>query len=207
VEINSSFYGSHQPQTYRRWARSVPEGFQFAVKVSREITHQRRLRNPELLNRFVAETQELGPKLGPWLLQLPSILSFTVVQAKAFFSGLRDRFAGAVVCEPRHASWFTEEVSDLLSKFSVARVAADPALSPAAARPGGWSGLAYYRLHGAPHRYYSSYATSWIKELSRQLARDARSGASVWCIFDNTARGAATGNALALMQELRQLVV
>src|SRR3954449_13476072 len=72
VEINSSFYRPHRRATYERWAASVRDGFRFAVKMPKAITHERRLRDAgELLNRFLSEVAGLGPKLGPLLVQLP----------------------------------------------------------------------------------------------------------------------------------------
>lgn len=127
VEINSSFYRPHRPQTYARWAASVPDGFRFAVKVPREITHRRRLAGAdELLERFLGEAGALGEKLGPLLVQLPPRLAFSASTAQSFFAALRKRFRGGVVYEPRHASWLTHEAEQMLSGFRVARVAADP---------------------------------------------------------------------------------
>jgi uncharacterized protein YecE (DUF72 family) len=199
VEINSSFYRPHQPATYARWAASTPEGFQFAVKVPKEITHTRRLREVEApLGQFLAEAGALGEKLGPLLVQLPPSLPFAAGVAEPFFAGLRERFAGGVVCEPRHPTWFTAEADQLLIDFQVARVAADPAPVPAAAEPGGWPGLAYYRLHGSPKIYYSHYSDEYLDRLTATLPSGA------WCIFDNTAEGEATANALGLLERLER---
>lgn len=80
----------------------------------------------------------------------------------------------------------------------ISRAAADPAVVPAAAAPGGWSPLAYYRLHGSPRMYYSEYDTAYLRKLSELLARSRQDGCATWVIFDNTARGAAFLNALTL---------
>ena len=197
VEINSSFYRSHRPATYARWAESVPENFRFAVKLPRTITHERRLVDAQaLLGAFLEEIRALGTRLGPLLVQLPPSLQFEARTAVAFFDGLRQRFDGAVVCEPRHASWFETEADALLQGFGVARVAADPAPVAQAAVPAGWAGLAYFRLHGSPRMYYSGYSAEFLLALADRLGaipeRDA------WCIFDNTALGAATENAFEL---------
>jgi uncharacterized protein YecE (DUF72 family) len=203
VEINSSFYRPHRPATYARWAAGVPDAFRFAVKVPRDITHVRRLKDAtEPLARFLAEATTLGPKLGPLLVQLPPSLTFSAGTVGRFFTALRERFAGAVVLEPRHPSWFTAEGERLLESFRVARVAADPAVVPAAGEPGGWEGLAYYRLHGSPKVYYSDYAPAHLDTLAERI-RTAASGAEVWCVFDNTAEFAATANALDLLARLR----
>jgi uncharacterized protein YecE (DUF72 family) len=122
----------------------------------------------------LSEVVALGAALGPLLVQLPPSLRFDAAVVAAFFSALRARFSGSVVCEPRHVSWFTGEAEQVLVSAQVARAAADPAPVPAAAQPGGWNGLVYHRLHGSPEMYSS----------------------------DNTALGAATANALGLCARL-----
>jgi len=203
VEVNSSFYRPHRPQTYERWARNVPESFQFAVKLPREITHVRRLLDAtQLLERFLSETGALGGKLGPLLVQLPPSFVFAESVAAAFFASLRDRFAGQVACEPRHPTWFTDEADAQLRHFEVARVAADPAVVPRAVAPGGWPGLVYYRLHGSPQMYYSAYEPEYLDALAERMSGSMAHAGMVWCIFDNTARGEATKDALGLLQRM-----
>jgi len=199
VEINSSFYRPHRRATYERWARSVPADFRFAVKVPKAITHERRLKDcDDLLDRFADETAGLGAKLGVLLVQLPPSLAFDKTVTARFFDALRRRSAAVLACEPRHASWFTPEGAALLARLRVARVAADPAPAPGAGHPGGWGGLVYYRLHGSPDMYYSSYDSDALAALIQTLAAHRAGGATAWCIFDNTARYAATENALIL---------
>jgi len=196
VEINSSFYRPHRTATYERWAASVPEDFRFAVKVPKAITHEYRLKDVgDLLDRFLSEVSGLGPKLGPLLVQLPS-LTFQPGVADGFLSELRGRVEGSIVCEPRHASWFTPEVEALLGGLRIARVAADPAPVQGADEPGGWRGLSYYRLHGSPRIYYSAYSLEYLTAIAEVLTRDAAADIETWCIFDNTAAFAATGDAL-----------
>jgi len=203
VEINSSFYRPHRPATYARWAASVPPSFRFAVKVPRRITHELRLRGAmAALDTFLAEATALGERLGCLLVQLPPSLPLDPAAAEAFFAGLRERFAGGVACEPRHATWFGPEAAALLADLRIARVAADPAPVPAAAEPGGWDGLAYHRLHGSPTMYYSAYDPPFLDRLAARLAADSAAGRPAWCIFDNTAEGAATTNALELLGRL-----
>lgn len=203
VEIDSSFYRAHRPATYARWAATVPPPFRFAVKLPRTITHAAGLRDPEpSLDAFLAGALALGPTLGCLLVQLPPGLEFIPEIAERFLVALRDRHVGYVVAEPRHPDWFSDEAEQLLQRFHVGRVAADPARVSAAAGPGGWSGVVYYRLHGSPRMYYSSYPTEFLRTLARRLAGHARPETPVWCIFDNTALGAATSNALELLREL-----
>jgi uncharacterized protein YecE (DUF72 family) len=198
VEINSSFDRPHRRPTYERWAASVPNDFAFAVKIPREITHERRLVDvDEPLTTFLDQVHGLGAKLGPLLVQLPPSFQLDAKVVRAYFAALRAQHAGEVVCEPRHATWFTPEGEALLVEFRISRAAADPAVVPDGAMPGGWGGLRYVRLHGAPRVYYSDYSTEQIAAWARQL----RAGSTpAWCILDNTALGHATGNALALQE-------
>jgi uncharacterized protein YecE (DUF72 family) len=196
VEINSTFYRSHKAATYARWVATTPEDFRFAVKLPRTITHEARLSNATpLLAAFRAEAVQLGEKLGPLLVQLPPSLAYDAAVAGAFLRELRDLWPETLVCEPRHASWFEAEADALLAAHRVGRVAADPARHPAAAVPGGWRGVSYWRLHGAPRMYFSSYEDVALRALARDLEA---AGAETWCIFDNTASGAAAANALSL---------
>jgi uncharacterized protein YecE (DUF72 family) len=201
VEINTSFKSYHRPSTYARWASSVPENFRFSVKVHRQITHDQRLSDTALLDKFRDGVTQLGERLGPVLVQLPPSLEFMDKSAERFFSALRQRFAGDVVCEPRHATWFEEDAEKMFREFRIARVAADPAQASSGDRPGGWDGLAYYRLHGSPRVYYSSYSEGFLSSLLHELQAAAEVG-SVWCIFDNTASGAAMENALWMLKQI-----
>ena len=201
AEINTSFHRPHRRQTYERWAASVPRDFRFAVKLPKTATHGARLVDTEgILDRFFSEVAGLGDRLGPLLVQLPPNLAFKAEVAAGFFAALRDRHAGAVACEPRHASWFTAEAEALLAEHRVARVAADPpAGAPEAAAPGGWPDLAYHRLHGSPRVYFSDYPSEDLAALARRLRGAVDAGADVWCIFDNTAGSEALGDALETM--------
>lgn len=204
AEINSSFYRPHQPATYERWAGSVPADFRFSVKLPKAITHEKRLRDSEgLIGDFLAQAAGLGNKLGCLLVQLPPSLVFDSNAASAFFKALRAQHAGNVALEPRHASWFSAAADVLLQTWRIARVLADPVLREAAATPGGWPGLVYVRLHGSPRMYYSSYDAATLQALAVKLRESADGGADVWCIFDNTAAGAAVDNALELQALLR----
>jgi uncharacterized protein YecE (DUF72 family) len=204
AEINSSFHRPHRPGTYARWAAETPPDFRFAAKLPKAITHQLRLAAAdEALDAFLAEAAGLGEKLAALLVQLPPSFAFDAAVAAPFFAGLAARTEAAVVCEPRHPSWFEDEADALLASHRVARVAADPARVPVAAEPGGWRGMAYHRLHGSPRMYYSSYPAEYLQSLVQRLLDDAAAGREVWCIFDNTASGAAAANALELAAALK----
>ena len=202
VEINTSFYRFHKPETYARWAASTPEHFRFAVKMHRNITHYKRLRQPHLLDDFLPGVMQLGEKLGVLLVQLPPGLTFDPQVVTPFFTYLRERFSGHIACEPRNATWFTPEADAVLRDFAVARAAVDPAPIEAGATPGGWQKLVYVRLHGSPEIYRSAYSPAFLEELAGNLLHWSQR-ATTWCIFNNTAAGAAIANALTLLEMLK----
>jgi len=203
AEINSTFYRPSRESTWLRWAASVPDDFRFSVKAPRFVSHDQALAlTPECmstLHAFLVQARLLGDKLGPLLFQLPPKEPFAVDRATAFFSYLRTIHDSGVVLEPRHPSWFSPEAEALLCSLRIARVAADPAPVPDAAKPAGSHSPIYYRLHGSPRKYYSAYTAAALGQLSAELDQRAPD-TEAWVIFDNTASGAALGNALALRQ-------
>lgn len=204
TEVNSSFHRPHRRATWERWAGSVPEGFRFSVKIPKAISHTRRLVDAEAeLEQFVNEAAALGDRLAIFLLQLPPSLVFVPEITAAFISATRLLADVPVVIEPRHASWFEPMADALLAELSVARVAADPVKVSAAARPGGWRGLSYFRLHGSPVMYRSSYGDERLQDYAAALTKDLAAGRPAWCIFDNTASSAALGDALKLTRYMQ----
>jgi uncharacterized protein YecE (DUF72 family) len=202
AEINSSFYRPHAAATYAKWRDSTPADFRFAVKMPRAITHELKLedaRDPLLV--FLAQTDGLAEKRGPILVQLPPSLSFDTRVVSRFFDLVRTVYDGPIACEPRHATWFTRPAARQLERYRVSRVAADPAAVPEAMTPAGWPGLAYFRLHGSPRKYWSRYGESFIASLASN-ARATTRAEEVWCVFDNTASGAAIENAWELRERV-----
>ena len=202
VEINSSFYRPHRAGTYARWRDSVPPSFRFSVKLPKEITHERRLRDTAAaVNVFLDAACHLGERFGCLLVQMPPSLAFDAATADALFSHLRDRVGVAIACEARHQTWFGPEAAALLAQFDVCRVLADPkvALDPA---PALYQGTVYVRLHGSPVIYHSDYPTAFLQKNAAWLLEQHSMGRQVWCIFDNTASGAALPNALATLKNI-----
>jgi uncharacterized protein YecE (DUF72 family) len=199
AEINSSFYRSHAMETYQRWASTVPPTFKFSVKIPKAISHEARLRRARVpLRQFLGEVRGLGTHLGPLLIQLPPSFSFDARVTRRFCSLLREMHHGPVVIEPRHPSWFETKATDLLNAYRLIRVAADPApVSEGARAP---RALQYYRLHGSPRMYWSNYSRAYLGGLAAEV-RAAKS--TVWIIFDNTAAGCGTRNALQLRALLK----
>lgn len=199
VEINSSFYRTHRQSTYAAWNLATPASFRFAVKMPRAITHDSGLEDTgEATAQFFDDIEALQPKLGAVLVQLPPSLEFDAAQVHAFFKSMPKSRRTPLVCEPRHASWFTGAADALLEQLNVTRVATDPTAFESARLPGGNPDLAYFRWHGSPHKYYSSYSQIQLAEFAAQVA--AVGGPRTWCIFDNTAQHAAWNNATDLFE-------
>jgi uncharacterized protein YecE (DUF72 family) len=208
AEINSSFHRPHAVKVYEKWAALTPDGFRFSVKLPRTITHEARLRRARRpLASFLESVAGLGRKLGPLLVQLPPSLEFDARLARTFFGLMRELHDGPVVCEPRHASWLAPRADAVLERHRVGRVAADPVEAREAGEPGGYLGpggdgagaIVYYRLHGAPRKYWDRYPIERIRAWAAALQRWPR-GANVWCMFDNTAGSAAVENALEFLE-------
>ena len=200
-EINSSFHRPHRRSSYERWASVVPPSFAFSVKIPKVVSHEKRCIDCKSdLEGFLNESAGLGEKRRLLLLQLPPSFEFDARRMKKFFALCRTIGAPHLVCEPRHPSWFTEDADTVLAAHEVARVAADPAGVVGASEPGGWTGLRYFRMHGTPRMYYSPYNEETLTALA---ARIGSSSVDAWCIFDNTASGAALGDAVRFQRKLR----
>ena len=203
VEINSTFYRLPRIATLERWRDATPGHFRFSAKLPKAITHEAGLIGVTAeVAEFCALMAHLTPKLGPLLVQLPPSLELDVRAASRLLRQLAAAAPAPIVVEPRHASWFSARAEELLSKHGAGRVAADPALCEAAAEPGGSRSVSYFRWHGSPRMYFSTYEADAIRSLAVRVAEHRRSGADVYCVFDNTALGAAAINALALKAAL-----
>lgn len=201
VEINSSFYRTHQRKTYERWAQTSGPGFRFSVKIPKALSHDAALRcSVEELDEFVDGVRGLGAKLGVLLLQLPRQVEWHARDARRFFGLLKDRIEVPIACEPRHPSWAAASAGRLLREFDIAWVYADPVrVSP----PWDSAGrVRYHRLHGFPRVYWSSYPEGDLRELACRLSVEGGES-EVWCIFDNTAGGAAWVDAQSLASYVR----
>lgn len=204
VEINSSFYRTHQFSTYVKWANEVPRDFKFSIKVPRWITHEKRLENTGAdLKKFCAEIAGLQAKLGCVLVQLPPSMAFDIKVAKPFFTTMRKLVSIDIACEPRHVSWFTREAEAALAQFKIARVAADPSPFPDGKHPGAETSFCYYRLHGSPRMYFSNYSQATIQRYAKEM-QSFKHAERIWCFYDNTASGSAIPNALSLLASVHK---
>ncbi len=196
VEINSSFYRPHRPATYARWAASVPDGFRFALKVPKEITHARRLVDAIApLDAFLGESAALGDEARRGARAAAAELCVRRGRRRGVLHGVaralrrraRVRAAARDVVHPRGGCRARAASTSRASR----RIR--PSCRPPPRRADG-SGFAYHRLHGSPRMYYSAYDARALASLAERLRASTE---PAWCIFDNTAFGAATANALA----------
>ena len=196
TEINRTFYSMPKASTFQKWANETPDGFRFTLKLPRLYTHYKKLGTTEGLDQFCDTVSHLGQKLLAILVQLPPSLAYEPQRTRSFFSRLVSICSCKIACEPRHESWV--EAEELFKELGIARVAADPPRFGIDREPGGYDGFRYYRLHGSPKIYYSSYDEAFLQELAEKLIADSADPKIV--IFDNTASGAAFENALRLKE-------
>ena len=136
VEINSTFRRSHKPYTYARWAQAAPEGFRFAVKMPKRISHELKLLGTgDSFEDILGGGSRTGTQTGATVASTSPSLVYDPVIAEPFFDLLRTSIKHPVVCEPRHSTWFDVEADEILATYAVARAAADPARASAAGRP------------------------------------------------------------------------
>ena len=202
VEINASFYRLPLATTFEGWREKAPEGFHYAVKVNRFITHMKKLIDcEEETNRFIELARPLGEKLGPLLYQLPPSLHKNLERLDAFLARLPNDLEHVV--EFRHRSWYDEEVLALLDRHGVGFVAHD---MRGLVTPRWASGrTAYVRFHGSGGRYSGRYSDEVLLGWTDWCLKQVRSGKSCWCYFNNDMHGHAIEDARTLKSMVRQI--
>jgi uncharacterized protein YecE (DUF72 family) len=232
IEINGSFYSLQRPESYRAWRDRTPDGFVFALKGGRFITHMKKLADVEqpLANFFASGPLALGDKLGPVLWQLPPTLGYDAGRLERFFDLLPRTSAEAAALaaahdervdgrawtealgdrpirhalEVRHDTFLDRGFLDLLRRRDVAVVVADTA--------GRWpllrevtADFAYVRLHGDTELYTSGYGDQALDEWAALVRSWAEQGTDVYVYFDNDAKVRAPFDAMALRDRLADL--
>jgi len=196
VELNNSFYRLPPATAFDCWREATPENFVFAVKASRFITHNKKLKDPEnAIDNLLPRAAHLGPKLGPVLFQLPPHWRVNLERLENLLQILpRDmRYA----FEFRELSWMIPEVNSVLKKFNAAFCIYELAgyHSPFNLT----ADFAYVRLHGPETgKYQGSYGNERLRGWARQIETWARKLKAVYVYFDNDQAGYAAANALTL---------
>lgn len=194
VECNNAFYRLPSPEIFANWRREVPDGFVMAVKVSRFLTHIKRLRDPaEPVERLLRHAAGLGNRLGPMLLQLPPTLRADAGRLDACLSQFPDTIRVAV--EPRHPSWWSEEIQAVLRAHGAALCWADVGGRPATPL---WStaGWGYLRFHAGAGRPWPRYGRQSLRSWVGRIADTWASDAQVFAYFNNDPGGAAVWDAV-----------
>jgi len=199
VELNNSFYRLPSEQAFAAWRDSSPASFTFAVKVSRFITHIKRLKNSEEpLDTFLTRAKILGEKLGPLLYQLPPSMHRDDARLESFLSILPQGMKH--VLEFRHESWLDDRMFEVLRRYNVGLCVFDmPGLTcPLVAT----ADFAYIRFHGSTGLYSSCYSDDELAEWARRLASLPSKVKSVYIYFNNDAEAFAMRNAMTLRNYL-----
>jgi uncharacterized protein YecE (DUF72 family) len=184
VEINSSFYHFTMEKTIQKWLDSTPEGFRFAPKLHREITHNRKfITIDEQLQKFMSRYLTMGERLGPILVQIAGSFRYDKLIAESFVRTLREHYpTQAFALEARHVSWFTEEALDLLRDYDITTVIASagkrfPGTETTTTR------TPYLRLHGDEKLYSSSYPDETLERYAYMVKDWLEDDREVWVFF------------------------
>ena len=179
IEVNGTFYRTQSPQTYRKWAAEVPDGFVFSLKGSRFVTNRRVLKEAgDSIKRFLdSGVTELGPKLGPLLWQFAPFKKFDEADFGGFLELLPDKFDGhhlRHVVEVRHDSFLTPDFIALLRKFSMPVVFTDHAEYPSIADVTG--DFVYARLQQGKDTVPTAYPPKALDAWTGRLTEWAKGG-------------------------------
>jgi len=201
VELNNSFYRLPSEKAFTNWRDSSPTGFTFAVKVSRFITHIKRLKSTEeAVENFTKRARILGEKLGPLLYQLPPNTHRNDETLESFLASLPHGLKHVI--EFRHQSWLEEEVFEILRKYNAGLCVFDmPSFTcPLVAT----ADFAYVRFHGSEGLYSSSYSDEELADWAKRIADLAASLDTVYIYFNNDVAGFAIRNAMTIRDYLEK---
>jgi len=202
VELNNSFYHLPSEKAFTTWRESTPDDFVFAVKVSRFITHIKRLRNlGSAVENFLSRAVFLKKKLGPFLYQLPPNMKRNDELLQNFLSSLPQNYQHVV--EFRHESWIGDAVFDILRRYNVGLCVFDmPDFScPLVAT----SDFAYVRFHGSEGLYWSCYSDEELSQWAQKIAQLGQNIKDIYIYFNNDAEAFAVKNAITLRNLLTSM--
>lgn len=199
TEINASFYRLPTQEAVRAWAEQVPAGFLFAWKVSRYITHNKKLKDcKDSVDLMFGRMEPLADKRGPASVQLPPMLHCDDARLDRFLGWMpKDQ---PVTVEFRHPSWYAPAVLDILRNHGVALSVSDHHDAPSP-----WettADFAYVRGHGPGGRYHGRYATNDLGAWADWISTRRDAGLSVFSYFNNDIKSAAPKDAKGLISHL-----
>jgi uncharacterized protein YecE (DUF72 family) len=201
TEINGSFYRLPGTETVMKWMQQVPADFLFCPKMSRYLTHAKKLREPEEpLERFFGVFAPMQQMLGPVLVQLPHMLAFHAYTADYFFNLIKEKYSAyEFVLEVRHPSWLEKESILLLTQYKIGLVISQsegkfPYSEIVTSKN------VYVRFHGPAALYASPYPDQLLKSYAAKFKRWEKQNCAVWAYFNNDIGGYAVEDAKRLMQ-------
>lgn len=195
LEINNSFYKLPSIEAFAHWRDSTPKNFVFAVKASRFITHNKKLKDPEnAVNNFLPRAEHLRRKLGPILFQLPPRWHVNVERLLGLLEILPRQHRYAF--EFRDLSWLTPEVMRVLKKFNAAFCIYELAgyETPLEIT----ADFAYVRLHGPDGQYQGNYSRARLRRWAGWIEQQSKKLKAIYVYFDNDQAAFAARNALTL---------
>lgn len=204
TELNASFYRLPTDKMLDAWLERTPDEFRFCCKLSRLITHQKKLNDPaDALSRFFERFESLLGRMAPVLAQLPPSLAFDSDRVETFLAAYRDVSELPLAIEARHASWFENEALEVLESGNVALVRAESG--------GRWpetdavtADFAYLRFHGPKELYASGYTPQKLGQVAGRVAAHLQSGMDVHAFFNNTDGGYAWRDAEKLAELVKK---
>lgn len=201
TELNTSFYHLPAIETTKSWAKKVPAGFMFCPKMSRYLTHMKKLNNPEeSFEKFFDVFMPLKRKLGPVLIQLPPSLRFHADKAEHVYKLCKKQYAYyRFAMEVRHASWLGEDSIKLMKQYNIAFVIAQSGTQFPYAEMVTAQHI-YVRFHGPQQLYASSYSDEQLAGFANLFKQWQQQGHSVWAFFNNDVFGYAISNAKRLIE-------
>lgn len=201
TEINGSFYRLPSVETVLRWTEQVPRDFTFCPKMSRYLTHMKKLKDPEEpLERFFGVFEHMKGRMGPVLIQLPPMLRFSYDLADAFYSLLRNRYhAYEFVMEVRHDTWLHDDSLTLMTRYNIGLVISHsanefPYVELITAKN------IYVRFHGPERLYASDYGDEQLAKFAEKFRGWMQDGHAVWVYFNNDVYGYAVKNAKRMIE-------
>jgi uncharacterized protein YecE (DUF72 family) len=207
TEINSSFYNMPSEKTVSNWLNTVPKDFKFCPKISRYITHMKKLKDvEEPLEYFFKMFDPLHEKMGPVLVQLPKMVSFKPEKTETFYNLLHERYRDhSFAMEIRHESWLTKESTDMMKRYNIAFVIS---------QSGGYfpyeelvtAKNIYIRFHGPKGLYSSKYSTQTLKKYAKMCSEWIKNGHVVWAFFNNDVPSYAPFDAMKLREMIGERV-
>ncbi len=205
VEVNYSFYRLPEVKTYERWADITPEEFCFALKLSRFITHIKRLKDiTKALKTFLERAAPLGKKCGPILVQLPPGFAHSETNQKRLISALKiiREYSIRAAVEFRHETWFIDDVYNILEKSKASVVIANSSRYSNPPDDITTADFVYFRFHGPKELFASPYTKSQLQHYAEIMKKHLRDGRQVYAYFNNDVMGYAVKNAGTLRELL-----